>query len=232
MRLLAGAVTWALAAAWSAPANAIEEPTFQVVRSLGEAIEIRAYAPYVVAEVVVPGPATDAGNRAFPILAGYIFGRNQGQRKFAMTAPVTQAPLEAPQAGTKLAMTAPVTQTQAGGGYLVQFVLPAGVALDEAPLPLDPRVQLRQEPAQHWAAIRYSGTWSQANQAEHTEKLRAAVAAAGLVTIGEPMLARFNGPWTPWFMRRNEVWLRLAPEPATAPTGAAEAAGGVKPPPR
>jgi hypothetical protein len=228
----ARAVALALAAAFSMSASAIEEPAYEVVRSLGEAMEIRAYAPYVVAEVVVPGPAADAGNRAFPILAGYIFGRNQGQRKFAMTAPVTQAPVDAPQAGTKLAMTAPVTQTPAGGGYQVQFVLPTGVALDEAPLPLDARVQLRQQPAQHWAAIRYSGTWSQANQAEHTEKLRTAVAAAGLVTIGEPVLARFNGPWTPWFMRRNEIWLRLAPDAATTPTEAAEAAGSVKAPPR
>lgn len=212
----AGAAVLALVATFSTQARATEEPAYQVVRTLGEAIEVRAYAPYVVAEVVVPGPAADAGNRAFPILAGYIFGRNHGQRKFAMTAPVTQAPDTAAPAGTRLAMTAPVTQSPAAQGYRVQFVLPAGVALEEAPLPLDARVQLREEPAQQWAAIRYSGTWSQANQVEHTEKLRAAVAAAGLTTTGDPMLARFNGPWTPWFMRRNEIWLRLTPGPTTA----------------
>jgi hypothetical protein len=135
-----------------------------------------------------------------------------------MTAPVIQTPearaADPASAGTQLAMTAPVTQTPVAEGYRVQFVLPSGVSLQAAPLPLDARVQLREEPAQHWATIRYSGTWSQANQAEHTQRLRAAVAAAGLATEGEPLLARYNGPWTPWFMRRNEIWLRLAAAPA------------------
>lgn len=204
----------ALLALWlgltGAPAMAIEEPSYRVLRSLGEQMEIREYAPYVVAEVTVPGPAAQAGNQAFPILAGYIFGRNQGERKFAMTAPVTQMPA-GPTEGQRMAMTAPVTQQAAGPvGYVVQFVLPSEVALQAAPLPLDERVRLREEPPQRVAVIRYSGFWSEANKEEHTRKLQAALAAAGLATRGEPVLARYNGPMTPWFLRRNEVWLHLA----------------------
>ena len=69
--------------------HAIEEPNFQIIRKIGT-VELRQYDPYVVAEVVVDAPAEDAGRRAFPILAGYIFGKNRGEKKFAMTAPVIQ----------------------------------------------------------------------------------------------------------------------------------------------
>jgi SOUL heme-binding protein len=187
--------------------HAIEEPDYQVVRKFDN-VELRQYAPYVVAEVVLDTSAEDAGNQAFPILAGYIFGKNKGEKKFAMTAPVTQtvAPLLAPM---RMDMTAPVTQAAVAGGMRVQFVLPKGVTLATAPEPIDPRVQLREVPAGTWAVIRYSGTWSQANYREHLDELKAALQAAGVATQGEPVLARYNAPFTPWFMRRNEIWLAL-----------------------
>lgn len=183
--------------------HAIEEPKYEVIRQI-DTVELRQYASYAVAEVVLDATAEDAGNRTFPILAGYIFGKNKGQRKFAMTAPVTQT-----AAPVKMDMTAPVTQAAVPGGMRVQFVLPEGVTLESAPEPLDPRVQLRLVPASQWAAIRYSGTWSQVNYDEHLGKLQAALAAAGVATQGQPVLARYNGPMTPWFMRRNEIWLAL-----------------------
>jgi len=183
--------------------HAIEEPDHQVIRSLGN-VELRQYAPYVVAEVVLNSTAEEAGNQAFPILAGYIFGKNKGEKKFAMTAPVTQT-----AAPVRMDMTAPVTQSAVAGGMLVQFVLPKDVTLASAPEPLDPRVQLRLVPAGQWAAIRYSGTWSQSNYDEQLALLKAALDAAGVATQGEPVLARYNGPFTPWFLRRNEIWLAL-----------------------
>jgi SOUL heme-binding protein len=192
-------------AALPALSHAIEEPDHELLRSI-DGVELRQYAPYVVAEVVLAASAEDAGNQAFPILAGYIFGKNKGEKKFAMTAPVTQAPAGPP---VKLEMTAPVTQARTAGGQRVQFVLPKGVTLATAPEPLDPRVQLREVPAERRAVIRYSGTWSQANYDEHLARLQATLAGAGLATQGEPVLARYNGPWTPWFMRRNEIWLAL-----------------------
>ena len=83
------------------------------------------------------------------------------------------------------------------------------VTLESAPEPLDPRVQLRLVPASQWAAIRYSGTWSQSNYEEHLALLKDALDKAGVATQGEPVLARYNPPFTPWFMRRNEIWLAL-----------------------
>jgi hypothetical protein len=186
------------------PSHATEEPEYQVVRELAD-IEVRQYPAYAVAEVVVPGPAGEAGNQAFPILAGYIFGKNKGERKFAMTAPVTQAAMP-----VKLDMTAPVTQTAAPGGFLVQFVLPKGVTAASAPEPLDARVQLREVLPSQVAVIRYSGFWSESNYGEHLAKLQAALRAADLAWAGAPVYSRYNAPFTPWFMRRNEIWLQLA----------------------
>ena len=187
--------------------QAIEEPEFQIVRSLPD-IEVRQYAAYTVAEVLVAGPQGDAGNQAFPILAGYIFGKNKGERRFAMTAPVTQAAVP-----VKLEMTAPVTQTATPAGYLVQFVLPKGVTVANAPEPLDARVQLREVPPTQVAVIRYSGFWSESNDSEHLSKLQTALRSAGLTWAGEPVYSRYNAPFTPWFMRRNEIWLQLAEKP-------------------
>lgn len=193
-------LTLAAMPVWS---HAIEEPDYEVIRKLDN-VEVRQYAPYVVAEVILSASADEAGNQAFPILAGYIFGKNKGERKFAMTAPVTQAAVP-----VKMEMTAPVTQSAVAGGMRVQFVLPRGVTLESAPEPLDPRVQLRLVPASQWAAIRYTGTWSQANYEEHLALLKTALGNAGIATQGEPVLARYNAPFTPWFMRRNEIWLAL-----------------------
>ncbi len=189
------------------PSHATEEPEYQVVREFA-GIELRQYAAYTVAEVVVPGPSGDAGNQAFPILAGYIFGQNKGERKFAMTAPVSQTPVP-----VKLPMTAPVTQTTAPGGYLVQFVLPKGVTVATAPEPLDARVQLREVLPSQVAVIRYSGFWSDSNYEEHLAKLQAVLRGADLAWTGEPVYSRYNAPFTPWFMRRNEIWLQLAKAP-------------------
>ncbi len=193
-----------LLAVTASTSMAIEEPTYEITKRLNEQVEVRLYAPYVVAEVVLNAPESEAGSLAFPILAGYIFGKNKGERKLEMTAPVTQSaePL-------KLAMTAPVTQDAVAGGTRVQFVLPKGVTLATAPEPLDARVRLREEPAVSRAVIRYNGTWSQANFDEHLAQLQSALAAAGIATQGQPVLARYNGPMTPWFLRRNEIWLSL-----------------------
>ncbi|MFZ2990287.1 MAG: heme-binding protein [Ideonella sp.] len=194
-------------AASAMPSHATEEPDYQVVRKIRD-IEVRQYASYAVAEVVVPGPAGEAGNLAFPILAGYIFGKNKGERTLAMTAPVTQSAVP-----VKLAMTAPVTQSAAPGGFLVQFVLPKGVTAASAPEPLDARVQLRDVPPTQLAVIRYSGLWSDANYTEHLSALQTALREAGLVWEGEPVYSRYNAPITPWFMRRNEIWLQLQAKP-------------------
>ena len=190
----------------SGAVQATEEPAYAVVQK-SEVFEVRRYEPYVVAEVVVPGPASEAGNQGFGMLAGYIFGKNKGERKLEMTAPVAQTPVAAEP--VKLDMTAPVVQSATAGGFLLQFVMPRGYTLATLPEPLDARIKLRDIPAQTVGVIRYSGGWSQASYDENLAKLRQALAAANLKTTGEPIFSRYNSPMMPAFWRRNEIWLGL-----------------------
>ena len=196
------AASVAFAALLPAVARAIEEPDFQVTQVF-EDFELRLYPPFLVAETVVPGPADEAGNQAFPILAGYIFGKNKGEKKLEMTAPVSQEPV-------KLEMTAPVTQAATAGGFRVQFVMPKGYTLATLPEPLDPRVTLREMPARRLAVLRYSGGWSQSAYETQLGRLKAGLAKHGIAWRGEPVFSRYNGPFSLWFMRRNEIWLELA----------------------
>ena len=167
-----------------------------------DGFELRRYPEHVVAEVELDGSFEDAGNRAFRFLFRYITGTNQSQRTVAMTAPVVQEAA----ASEKVAMTAPVVQARRdGGGYVVAFVLPAAMTLETAPVPTDPAVRLRAVPERLAAAVRYSGRWSQDSYERHLAELLDAVAAAGLVPVGSPRFARFDPPFKPWFLRRNEV---------------------------
>jgi hypothetical protein len=181
-----------LLAAWSSHA---------VVRS-AETFEVRRYEPYLVAETVVDASAGEAGNQGFRILAGYIFGGNKGARKIEMTAPVAQSP-------AKIAMTAPVAQSASAGGYAIQFAMPREWTLQSLPEPNDARVMLREVPARTVAVIRYSGTSSQGLYDENLKKLKDALEQEGTKWRGEPTWARYDPPWTPWFLRRNEIWLEV-----------------------
>lgn len=188
---------------WTPAAMAIEEPAFKVLERDGS-FELREYAPYVVAETRVEAGFEAAGNTAFRRLFRYISGDNIAQQKIAMTAPVTQS------RGEKISMTAPVSQVADGDAYLVAFTLPAIYTLDTAPRPLDRTVRIRAVPAQRVASWRYSGRWTAGNYREHEAELRERMKARGLVASGAPVLARYDAPFMPWFMRRNEVLIPVA----------------------
>lgn len=189
-----------LLVAWK-PAMAIEEPRYTMVRAY-DAFEVRRYEPYVVAQTLVNAPAREAANQGFRILAEYIFGGNKGSRKIEMTAPVAQTP-------TRIAMTAPVAQSASAEGYLIQFAMPGEWTLESLPEPNNARVALRAVPARTVAVLRYSGTWSQSGYEENLRKLKDALGQNNLRWHGEPVWARYDPPWKPWFLRRNEIWLDL-----------------------
>jgi hypothetical protein len=183
---------------------AVEEPAYRLIQSDGS-FELREYAPQVLVETRVEAGFDEAGNVAFGRLFRYISGNNVARQKIAMTAPVTQS--GDPQRGEKIAMTAPVSQVADGKAFRVAFVLPAEYTLETAPKPLDPTVQVRKLPARVVAVWRYSGRWTEANYAGNERQLREAVKQRGLEANGDPILARYNPPFTPWFMRRNEILL-------------------------
>ena len=193
---------------------AIEEPSHRIVQTYSE-LELRQYAPYLVPESAVYAGFFLAGNRAFRILAEYIFGNIQGQRKSEMTAPVNQQPATAGRraGGEKIDMTAPVTQRPATGTgadrYVLSFVMPRQFTLDTLPRPNDPRVTLREEPARLMAVRRYAGRWTEANYRREEAALLAAVRKRGYEPVGAPVYARYNSPFSLWFTRRNEVMVEV-----------------------
>ena len=183
----------------SSPAMAIEEAGYTVVATDGD-LELRDYEPRVLVETTVEGDFEESGNRAFRLLFNYISGANRSRTKIEMTAPVSQE-----AASEKIPMTAPVSQERGPGGWRVAFLLPASYSWETAPLPTDERVSLRRVPAQRMAAIRFSGTWGWSRFDEHEKALRDFIAERGLAIAGPPEYARYNPPFTPWFLRRNEV---------------------------
>lgn len=182
---------FALAAGgWLYVMGNVEQPSYALVEAEG-AVEIRDYPALVVAEVERTGSRGEAVRAGFGPLAGYIFARERG--------------------GEKIAMTAPVTQRQAGEAWAVRFIMPSEYRLEDLPVPAGAEVALRPLPPMRRAAIRFSGRADDALIAAEEAKLRAFLAARGLEPEGPPEYAYYNDPWTPGFLRRNEVLFDLAP---------------------
>lgn len=181
----------------------VEEAKYNVIRQQDK-LEIREYDPSIVAEVIVNDDFEDASNKAFRKLFNYISGDNTGRNEIAMTAPVSQK--AEPE---KIAMTSPVGQRKANQGWAVSFMMPASYTMDSIPVPDDPSVVLREIPAHRAAAIRYSGTWSEKSYKKHLARLLEWIESEDLEAAGEPVWARYNAPFTPWFMRRNEILIPI-----------------------
>ena len=183
---------------------ATEEPAYTVATELAPGIELRDYAPMLIAEVEVrTNDFAEAGNAGFKPLADYIFGNNSRRDRIGMTAPVQQSE------GERIGMTAPVGRTETAEGWLVSFVMPARYTRETLPEPRDPRIRLREIPARTVAAIRFSGRWRSESFAEHQNLLLEALTKAKIQTKGAPWSAQYNPPWTPGFMRRNEILVEI-----------------------
>ena len=167
-----------------------EQAPYRVVESHG-AIELRDYPKLIVAETEVTGERKQAIQTGFRAIAGYIFGGNQTSEKIAMTAPVLQGPV--------------------GDRWKVRFVMPGGKNLTNLPKPADARVSLMELPAARFAVIRFSGTAGEESITKNTEQLLDFLRSQQLGSIGSPVYAFYNPPWTLPFLRRNEVMVQVAP---------------------
>ena len=163
---------------------AIEEPAFEVLSETTD-YEIRPYAPYLVAEVDVDAESAD--RQGFRTLAGYIFGDNRASEKMQMTAPVESRDSESQDKKT------------------YAFVMESKYTRETIPEPTNENIRLRERPARTVAVRKFSGRWSDANVAAQEQQLLEALANDGVKTTGVVELARYNSPFTLWFLRRNEV---------------------------
>ncbi|HAM70757.1 MAG TPA: SOUL heme-binding protein [Verrucomicrobiales bacterium] len=164
---------------------------YTVVRSEGR-FQIRDYPPLRVAETSTPGAGTGADG-GFRRLFGYITGGNQDHQKIAMTTPVFISPEKS--------------------GATMAFVMPAKLSTGPIPEPSDAAVQIRELPAGRFAVLRFSGGRSGEREAEALERLKGWMNVQGLGATATPVYGYFDPPWTPGFLRRNEVMLRVISKP-------------------
>jgi hypothetical protein len=188
------------------PAMAIEEPSYNALATDGN-FELRKYSSYIKAETYVDGAFEKVGSEGFRRLVDYIGGKNRKKESISMTAPVTQKP-----ASEKIAMTAPVSQARENGRWRIAFVMPSAYTMETLPTPDDDRIALREEKAKTVAVIRYSGTWGKKRYEENLKKLTGWIYTKGWTITGEPIWARYNPPFMPWFMRRNEILIPVKPQ--------------------
>jgi len=192
---------------FSNTAMAIEEPKFTLLEK-DNAFELRAYAPKIIAEVVVDGNMREASSKGFRLIVDFIFGNNTVQsgksEKISMTAPVSVEPRS-----DKISMTSPVGVQQASKGWKVYFVMPSQYTLETLPKPKSPLVSIKQRSSQKFAVIRFSGLVDEEKMEKKVAELKQWTDNKKLKVLGNPELARYNPPWTLPFLRRNEVMLEV-----------------------
>jgi len=210
--IVLGVLIVLLLAAWTVvgylPTKDIETPTYRVLETK-KGYEIREYEPYIVAEVTLDGSYRQSLYGGFGKVADYIFGNNTKGGAIDMTAPVLQS--EKPSS-EKIAMTSPVLheESDAGGGYTIAFVMPSEYTMATLPKPNNPEVKLREVPAKRFAVLRFGGYATSGRTARKTKALVSNLARDGVKTTGKPVVAQYNPPWTPPYMRRNEIMLEIA----------------------
>ena len=174
--------------------NAIETLGFERTDQLGE-VEVRNYERHLLASVDVDGSFKDAGNAAFRPLFRYISGRNADEQEIAMTAPVIQS-----------------ASRKDDAAWTVSFVMPASLLKTGAPRPNTERVEIVERSEQLIAALPYSGSWRVGLFEENKKELIKQLERSPYSICGEVMWARHNAPFTPWFLKKNEVLVPVCRE--------------------
>ena len=181
---------------WANISIALEETSYRVI-AVKEIYEIREYDDRLAVQTV----QINGQNGAFRKLFRYISGSNIASTKIEMTTPVTQS--------IKIDMTTPVTQKFQDGEMIMKFFLPRKFQLKTAPQPLSEDLSVVIVKGGKYAVIKYSGRSTYKNFERHSKVLLEALTADKIETIDQPIKATFNGPLTPFFMRRNEAMIRI-----------------------
>lgn len=167
-----------------------ESAPYQVVRADGK-FELRNYPALTVVETPMARTGSDADG-SFNRLFGFITGRNEAKQK--------------------IAMTTPVFMSGSDSNRTMAFVMPASMSTAQAPKPADAALTVRELPAGRFAVLRFSGRRNAKHEAEALDRLKTWMGAQGLSVLPPPVYGYFDPPWTPAFLRRNEVMLRTGAE--------------------
>jgi hypothetical protein len=205
----AGAIAVLLLGAWIVagyvPVRGIEKPKYEIV-ARKDGYEIRQYPAMILARATISGEYKKSLNKGFSTVADYIFGNNTTGGSVAMTAPVLA---EQEQPSQKIAMTAPVLSEKAGESYTISFVMPSEYTLEGLPKPNNADVRLEQVPPRKYAVLKFGGYAPESKAKRKTQKLLDALNRDGIDPIGEPTVAQYEPPWTPPFMRHNEIFVEI-----------------------
>ena len=163
---------------------AYEEPEYKLIKST-DVYEIRQYED----RLAVKTTQSKSQNGAFRRLFNYISGSNESS--------------------SKIAMTVPVIQSKDSNGASMLFFLPKSFTKQSAPLPDGNDIKLITVKGGFYAVTKYSGRSTDQNFIKHSALLFEALRKDNILTIGDPMMATYNGPFTLPFMRRNETMYRV-----------------------
>jgi hypothetical protein len=152
--------------------------------------EIREYQPCVIAEVKVSAELSAASSKAFSSLFNYISKGNSSSEKISMTAPVIASQM----AG----------QT-AADSWNISFVMPAGSNINQMPDPNDAQVTLRELGTEVCVALGFRGKATAELSEREAKRLRLAATREKLVLSDEIRICRFDPPFKPGFLQRNEI---------------------------
>lgn len=184
---------------------AIEIPKYKVLKKERN-FEIRQYNAYITASVEVNEKSYSAAtNQGFRYIADYIFGNNTKKSSISMTAPVLQ---EEKSSSEKIAMTSPVSTAKSKNIYIISFVMPSKYTLETLPLP-NRKVVLTKVPTFKAAVISFSGLVNEKIITKKTEELKNWVKEQKLKGTNLIQTARYDPPWTLWFLRRNELIMKI-----------------------
>jgi len=183
--LAGGLAAGALALArWQLERYFSDEPAYEVEERLGD-IEIRRYAPHVIARTTIAHDSFEAAQQdGFRRLARYIFSEN-------------------------IPMTSPVEMAREEEGYSMAFVMPPGRPAVSLPRPTDMRTRIVEVPERRIAVLKYRGRYSEELVEKRQRELLTKVANAGLSAKGRPMFAGYDAPSTAPFLRRTEAWIEI-----------------------
>mgnify|MGYP001156955111 FL=1 len=181
---------------WANISIAYEETSYRILAA-NQIYEIREYDD----RLAVQTSQENGQNRAFRKLFKYISGSNLSSTKIEMTIPVTQS--------IKIDMTTPVTQKFQDGKIIMRFFLPRKFQLETAPQPLSEDLSITVVKGGKYAVMKYSGRSTVKNFEKHSKLLLEALSVNKITTLDDPIKATFNGPLTPFFVRRNEVMIRI-----------------------
>lgn len=177
--LLVGLFT--LWVAWGSFLNiTTDRPFFVTLADLDEDVQIRRYNTQILAQA----QASDM-NSGFRSLFDFIVGNNER--------------------GEKISMTAPVITQRSDDGMIMSFIMPKGYTMNTLPAPSDPSVRITATPPRIIATISFAGYLNKHSWEYHLPRLMQVLEANGIKTKGAPFALQYNDPWTPPFLRTNEI---------------------------